>query len=393
MAIFEYRANDSGGNNTHGQMSAADEATARELLSARGLTSIDLFLEPDHGSKGVLSNEEIAAFVEAVGGAAANRLPIEITLAALAEETKDRPLAAVAQQMGNQLEQGATIEQVIADLGPQLPQKIGRLLQAGVKSGDLAGTMERLAHERLIAQRIQRQIQIALAYPLLVAAILLPLLAFLTLYVIPMFAQMFKEFDLELPPMTVLIIQTSRQIPLLLGGVAIFLLIIPIVLRAVGGRWLFHRTRAALPLVGPIWTWSGQREFAAQLASLIDHRMPMAEAVSYAGDALSDRNVGWACRRVAKRLESGESLGDCLSQSIHFDRSLVALVKWGERYGLLPEALRVAKSVFDDQIEQYTSLLRRLLPPVALVTVAALMFFVLVGLTVPLVRLIEGLAK
>ena len=193
MAIFEYRAKDSGGNNTHGQMSAADEATARELLSARGLTSIDLFLEPDHGSKGVLSNEEIAAFVEAVGGAAANRLPIEITLAALAEETKDRPLAAVAQQMGNQLEQGATIEQVIADLGPKLPQKIGRLLQAGVKSGDLAGTMERLAHERLIAQRIQRQIQIALAYPLLVAAILLPLLAFLSLYVIPMFAQIVQR--------------------------------------------------------------------------------------------------------------------------------------------------------------------------------------------------------
>jgi type II secretory pathway component PulF len=393
MAIFEYLASDPQGTIVRGQVTSTDEPAARAMLESRGLTVTDLSLRAAGDEAGILGNEEIAAFVEAVGGAGASRLPIEITLAALAEETKDRPLANVAQQIGAQLEQGATIEQVIASLGHKLPHDLARLLQAGVDSGDLAGMMERLAQERMTAQRVQRRIHMALAYPLLVAVILIPLLAFLSLYVVPMFAQMFLDFDLALPTVTQLILQTSRQIPFLLGGIAIFLLIIPIVFRIVGGRWLFHRVRSALPLVGPIWTWSGQREFAAQLAPLIRLRMPMAEAVSYAGDAISDRNVGWACRRVAKRLESGQSLGDCLNQSIHFDRSLVALIIWGERYGLLPDALRVATSVFDDQIEQYTTLLRRLLPPVALVAVAALIFFIIVGLMVPLVTLIEGLSK
>ena len=119
----------------------------------------------------------------------------------------------------------------------------------------------------------------------------------------------------------------------------------------------------------------------------------MTEAVAYTGEAISDRNVGRACQRVSKRLETGQTLGGCLSQSIHFDRSLVALVTWGEKYGLLPEALGIAAHVFDDQIEQHASLIRRLLPPVTLVTVAALMFFVIVGLMVPMVDLIEGLSK
>jgi type II secretory pathway component PulF len=119
----------------------------------------------------------------------------------------------------------------------------------------------------------------------------------------------------------------------------------------------------------------------------------MTDAIAFTGDTISDRNVGWACRRVAQRLEAGNTLGDCLSRSIHFDRSLVALVAWGEQYGLLPEALGVAAHVFDDQIDQYTSLLRRILPPVTLVAVAAIMFFVVIGLMIPLVKLVEGLSR
>ncbi|HEX3599198.1 MAG TPA: type II secretion system F family protein [Lacipirellulaceae bacterium] len=392
MAIYEYHAEDAQGDLVCGQLTAATEDIARQTLESRGFKVLALIFRSAGNDAGMLGDEDISALVEGIGGAAANRLPIEITLAAMAEETKDRKLASVAQQMSAQLDQGASIEQVIANLRPNLPKNITNLLQAGVDSGDLAGTMERLAHDRLASQRIQRRIQMAMAYPFLVTIILVPLLVFLSVYVIPTFGQMFKEFDLELPPVTQMILQTSQQIPYLVGGFLIVLFVIPISFRLLGGRWLFHRVRSALPVVGPIWTWSGQREFAAQLASFISLRLPMTDAIAFTGDAVSDRNVGWACRRVAQRLEGGQTLADCLGRSIHFDRSLVALVAWGEQHGLLPEALRVATHVFDDQIDQYTSLLKRILPPVTLVAVAAIMFFVIIGLMVPMVKLIEGLS-
>ena len=66
---------------------------------------------------------------------------------------------------------------------------------------------------------------------------------------------------------------------------------------------------------------------------------------------------------------------------------------WGEQHGLLPEALSVATELFDDRIEQQASLVRRLLPPVTLVVVATMMFFVLVALMLPLVTLIESLSQ
>jgi type II secretory pathway component PulF len=195
-----------------------------------------------------------------------------------------------------------------------------------------------------------------------------------------------------LPAITELILQTSDQIPGLVAGLLLIVVLVPLALRLVGGRWLFHRFRAATPFIGQLWTWAGQREFAALLASFLDLRLPLASAVAHTGEMLSDRNVARSCRRVVERLESGEPLSACLNHSIQFDRTLVALTGWGEANGVLPDALRIAADVFDDRAEQHAALLRRILPPVTLVTVTTIMFFIIVGLVIPLIKLIEGLS-
>ncbi len=190
-----------------------------------------------------------------------------------------------------------------------------------------------------------------------------------------------------------MILQTARQLPGLVAGLLILVLALPLALRLLGGRWLFHRFRAAIPLFGRLWTWSAQREFAALLASFLDQRLPLPQAVEHTGQLISDRNVARACRRVRQRLEAGETLGDSLAQSISFDRTLSAMALWGESYGLLPDALHIAADVFEDRVEQQLAFVRRLVPPATLIIVGTLALFVLIGLFIPLVKLIEGLSQ
>jgi type IV pilus assembly protein PilC len=339
------------------------------------------------------SGDEQSILVQAVGGAAANRIPLEISLAALAEEKGDPRLAAAAERLASRLQQGATIHEAIDSLDRQLPTEVAGLLRAGIESGDLAGTFERFSQQRLAAERFNRRIRGAIAYPLLVLCILVPLLLFLSIYVIPMFGDIYLDFGLALPALTELILQMAKQLPSLVVGIVLVVIGVPLILRIVGGRWLLHRVRFSLPLVGRLWMWAGQREFAAQLASFLSLGLPIPSAVGLTAQVLSDRNVARACERVRSRVESGQTLSSSLNQSIHFDRSLVALVGWGEKHGALPEALGVATDLFDDHVEQQASLVRRVLPPLALVTVATLMFFVIIGLMIPMVKLIEGLSR
>jgi type II secretory pathway component PulF len=393
MPLFHYQAESADGQIVSGQIEAADEAAARAILQERRLSVTELQWCLDASDEVKLQETQLTTLVQAVTSAAKVRVPLEVTLAALADEKDDPRLSRVAARLAVRLQRGDTIDQALTDMDRELPAEIRGLLRAGIESGDLAGAFERFAQQKLSQQRVRRHIRATVAYPLLILAILVPLALFLCLVVIPMFRDIFAEFQLDLPKVTQLVIQLSRQLPALIGGLALCLVVTPIVLRWVGGRWLFHRVRAALPMFGRLWTAAGQREFAAQLAAFLDLRLPLDSAVTYTGEVLSDRNIARACRSVAARLKSGQSLSDALARSMHFDRSLAALAAWGESHGLLPDALRVAADVFDDQVEQQASFVRRLLPPITLVAVATVMLFVIIGLMVPLLSLIEGLSQ
>ena len=422
MATFHYLAESATGEQVRGSLEAANAAAVRSALAERGLVVVELTRDVRAGSgdprttagdprttgsgdprktAGVqrttdddgpaLGEEQLATLVHAVGSASASRVPLEVALAALAEEQDDRRVARIARRLSAALAEGTTVNDAMAALEHDLPAELRGLFRAGVECGDLPGTFEQFAEQRLAVGRTRRQIRAAIAYPLVILAILVPLALLMSLFVIPIFAEFFADCDLVLPTITELVLQTSEQLPGLIGAVLLVVFGLPIVLRIVGGRWMLDRVRSATPVLGRMWMWSGQREFAAMLASFLDLRLPITSAVSHTGEVLGDRNVARACRRVVERLEGGESLSASLGRSMHFDRSLVTLVAWGEKQRLLAEALRIATEVYDDRINQHAALVRRLIPPITLVAVSTLMCFVIISLMIPLIKLIEGL--
>jgi type II secretory pathway component PulF len=393
MRTYDYAATMSNGERTSGHLEADDLEAARQTLSNRGLRAIELTLRSVDEVSATLGDDQSALFVHAVGAAAASRVPLEVTLSALAEERDDPHLAEVARRLSERLHQGASIAEAVATVDHALPAEVLGVLRAGVESGDLAGAVEQFAQQRIAAQRIKRQIRSAIAYPTMILSILVPIALFLSLYVIPMFGALYRDFDMDLPVLTEWVLRVARQMPGLISVLVLILIGLPLVLRFVGGRWVLHRVRSATPLLGRLWMWSGQREFTVLLASFLDLRLPMTDAVAYTSEVLGDRSMSRACRRLHERLQTGESLSECLSQSIHFDRTLVALTSWGESHGLLPQSLRIATEVFDDRIIQRTALVRRLLPPLTMVVVAILAFLVVASLMIPLVKLIEGLSR
>src|ERR1700674_5107745 len=98
MPVYEYVATTSAGGHTSGQIEAVDESVARHELSVRGLSVVELTPRPGKEIPATLSGEQSAMFMQAAGAAATNRVPLEMTLSALAEERDDPHLADVARR-------------------------------------------------------------------------------------------------------------------------------------------------------------------------------------------------------------------------------------------------------------------------------------------------------
>jgi type II secretory pathway component PulF len=314
VAEFDYRAVTDEGELVLGKISALDEAAAHRELEAAGLFSIEVLPSIDSDEDSLLSDIAPTELTPPVETAADSQLPIEVTLAMLSEETDNPRLARVARKLAVKIEQGTPLLEAVSQFQGVLPPEIDALLRAGIDTGDIGRAIGQFSQQQLETQQLRRRIRAVLAYPLIVIAILVPIALFLSIFVIPMFKNLFEEFDLSLPPMTEVIVQASEQLPGFLIGALLFVFGLPLVLRVVGGRWLFHRVRSAVPLLGPIWTSAGQREFASSLASFVKLRVPLISAVTYTGDTIGDRNVGRACHRLTKRLETGASLSESMRQ-------------------------------------------------------------------------------
>ena len=321
-----------------------------------------------------------------------NQLPLEDTLDLLAAEADDRELAVAAGELATELRQGASLADATTTLSADLPPAVRGLLEAGVRSGNPAAVVEGYARSRQTAHGVARSMRAAIAYPVLVLMILLPLVAFFSLYVIPIFGDLFESFDLMLPALTEALLRTAEDMPLLLGLFVLAPIGVVVLIQLLGLWPLWHRLRGALPLFGRLWIWSAQQELAATLATLTGLRIPLAESVRYAAGMLSDRNLARACHTVSRQARDGTPLGDAMADSVHFDRLLAALVRWGEQHNELPAALNHASGYFGERIEQHSAMIRRLVPPITTVLVGVVLIMVVIGLFLPLVKLVEGLS-
>ena len=99
----------------------------------------------------------------------------------------------------------------MANFDHQLPPHVVGLLKAGIQSRDLASTFEQYGQQRMASRRIRSLIRASVAYPLLILVILVPLLLFLSLYVIPMFGDLFKEFGIALPEITLVVLRAENK--------------------------------------------------------------------------------------------------------------------------------------------------------------------------------------
>ena len=72
--------------------------------------------------------------------------------------------------------------------------------------------------------------------------------------------------------------------------------------------------------------------------------------------------------------------------------SITPFVRWGERTGKLPEALRAVTDMLLRRVQMRTLLLRSIAPPVAFILVGLLIGFMVISLFMPLVSLITGLS-
>lgn len=318
---------------------------------------------------------------------------------ALAEELPGSRAAGSLTRLAERLERGESWQTALDHPEIGLPEHVRGLLQAGLKTNNIARTLEEFAHLNRRSTQRQREMGLSVAYPLAVIVSIVALFGCFEFFVVAELARtyesMFQDYairtPLGLPAMTRLIMAWS-------GPPAVALLVLVLVvgvgLPAVWSVWrplwldvLVHR----LPIFGPLWLWAGMVDLCRLLALLLESGIPLPEALRLTAPGLQSSELAQACRRLARRTEAGQSLAEAIAVTSPLPDTLTPLVQWGEARSALPEALQAAAEMYEGRVQMQLAFVRLFLPPCVFLFAGGVILLSLLTLFLPMFQLLEAL--
>ncbi|MCA9121653.1 MAG: type II secretion system F family protein [Planctomycetaceae bacterium] len=391
MPHYKYTARDSEGKQFTDKLEADSEQAARQILETRGFEIKEL-AKLSNESRPHLSTDESQQVTTRLAQLAGASLPLAAGLRAAADDCGNRRVAQVMHEIANQVDGGRSLEDILTSSPHLFPPHVSGLVLAATKTGNLGAALsEFLEHQRSV-RSLRRAITRGLSYPLFVLCLAVVVLLVILFGISDPYIRLFAEFDLQLPLSTRLLIWWRDYGVVCAGLLSIGVVVITVVLRLTLPRASWSRVIARVPIFGPLTYWSGIAEWCSLVSVLVKNQIGLAEALQLSAAGIDSAYVGQISKDLARQTADGRSLSELLATNRPFPVSLVPLVRWGERVGLLHEAFGTAKELFDRRVRVRALMLQSILPPILFVIIASSVVMVLGALFAPLTNLVQSLS-
>jgi type II secretory pathway component PulF len=335
--------------------------------------------------------EELAAQIATVAAAG---LPLETGLAALAEELPNRRLRRALQRLVDELSRGVDLETALQKTGA--PPYLQALAKTGIASNTLGKTFETFAQSGESLRSTMPLVLGALAYALLAVGMCLVVWGVAAVFVIPQFAAMYSGFGVQLPLLTRLVLSLGDfrgglGMWLVVGGLGLALVYAiavgtPLLGTVRSRRWL-HR----VPGLGTVVRSLALSRFALLTSTLLDHAVPLPEALELGGDATGDAAVRADAHELARLVRQGEPPNPHDWNRRSFRPSLLTTLRSPMSGEALIRSLQAMAEVYSERVRTGLLLLGTVLPPLLLSGLGLLVGLTLVALYLPLINLLKML--
>jgi len=403
---YRYVARTAAGERVRGTVRAADRDAAIGGLHGRALfvTAVererpwntDLRLSWRFGApSGRARVAFFRSFSTLIRAGIAMRRALQVTI----ERTNDEALRATLRDVLAEIERGDALSRAFERRARVFPPLIVAMIAAGEAGGMLDEVLERIATMLERDEQLRKSVLAALAYPATVLLASLALVAFLIVRIVPMFADLFASFHVDLPASTRALLWLGaifgRPWPWIVcaalgavaaGGFAY-------ARRTRSGALALDRLRLAIPFAGPLLRTSIHARFARMLATLVRSGVELTQALDVVTPVTGSPVHAAALASVAVALREGESLMPPLAATRAFDPMLVSLVGVGEETGMLDVLLEKAADYFESDVAAAIATLGAAIEPMLVIGLGCIVGLIVYSVYIPLYQLIGSISK
>jgi len=398
MPIFSYQARDASGKLVSGQVDAADDKAASLSLMDSNLMVVSLRTSSARKTQGKrqqgnVKTQDLVVFTRQLATMMDAGLPLVQTLTALEEQTTSKTFRPVLQQVTERVERGGSFSEALAEHPKVFDRLYVSMVQAGETGGLLAEILDRVASYQESTARLKKKVKSAMSYPTIVCCIALCISLFLVMKVIPVFADIYKDFGGKLPVPTQILIHISdvlrRYFVFAVVGAGSGIYGLVRLKRTDQGAWFWDRLKLRLPVFGKLIHKVALTRFSRTFAALIRSGVPILETLRIVGQSSGNKLIEASVLGTGEKIEKGDGIAAAMGQYPVFPPMLVRMVAAGEQTGKVDVMLEKISDFYDEEIEATLSGLTALIEPLLIVFLGVVVGSIVVCMFLPIFKLNE----
>lgn len=350
------------------------------------------------GGGGRVSGQLVTDFTVQLSTLSEAGIPVVKALSILEGQAKAGPFKRILQELVEDVSAGTPLSEAMAKHERCFDELYTSMVRAGEVGGVLDTILERLAAFREKAAEIRANVRGAMIYPAVIFVVAIAVMSAVIVWVIPSFKEIFSSFQVDLPRVTQVLLDISDfvvkywyvcfGVPLLL-----FLAHVLAMGRPGGYRYRIHGLYLKLPLVSPVIKTSLVAGFARTFGTLIQAGVPHIDALEIVRDSTGNDVLREAVEDVRRTVREGEGLARPMGETGLFDDLVVNMVDVGEETGELDRMLMKVSAAYEKQVDRRIEAMFKLLEPLLLVLIAAMVGFIVVALFMPLLEIMTQLGQ
>lgn len=403
MPVYVWKGSDRNGKKQSGEIEADNPTIARQLLVRKGI-NIQSFkpkpkdlLEYFPALQGGVKEKDLVIFVRQFSTMIDAGLPLVQALEILQEQQSNPAFKRIIGQIKRDVEEGSTLSDAIKRHPDTFDGLFVNLVAAGEVGGILDVILNRLASyiEKLAA--LKKKVKGAMTYPGIVISIAVIVVAVILIYVIPVFAGLFKDAGAKLPALTVMVMSASDFAQSYFHWIILGLVLAFIGLKrfrkTAKGRDITDRLLLRSPVFGMLIRKVAVARFTRTLGTMLSSGVPILEGLDIVAATSGNTVIENAIRKARSAIAEGRPVAEPLYETNVFPVMVTQMIAVGEATGALDTMLGKIADFYDEEVNVAVESLTSLLEPMLIVFLGVTVGFLLIAMYLPIFQIADVVSR
>lgn len=401
MKKFNYEARDQATNKVVKSVIQADsENAAARVLMEQGFVPLNLKEQIGDGSflsriTGRITTKDKVVFTRQLATLIGAGLPLSQSLHTVVEQTENKQLQSVIQEVIVSVEGGHSLSDSFAKHPQVFSEVFLALISAGELSGTLDESLQRVAAQQEKDAAIASRIRGALTYPVIVLFVIAGVMLFMLFTVVPQVEKLYEDLNKPLPLLTQIMVNAANftlafwWLVIIILGAAIFFFVQ--YLRTESGIKFRDTFKLKVPLFGTMFSKLYMARISRTAQTLLSTGVSMLDTLKVTGRAVNNTLIEAAITRSAEKVQGGKALSVALTSEDLIEQLVPQMIKIGEQSGKIDDMLGKVAQIYEDELDEQIRTISTAIEPILMVVLAVVAGGMVGAILFPIYSLVNGI--